>query len=345
MAKKKEDYLEEATVLGLEVTAKNTVAEIQAALKDAESAPQKTDDGGQAPKSATGDDVNDNQSFTKAGKRSKKAAEEAKALDEKEERKAKIAAGEIDESEAPKRGPVPKARPLAERHGKKYRQAAEMIDETRSYPLAEAVKLAIDTSTTNFDATVELHVRLNVDPKQADQNVRGTTVLPHGTGSTVRVAVFAPSSDHQAAKDAGADIVGEEDFLEQLKKEQLDFDVLISTPQLMSQLGRFAKLLGPKGLMPNPKSGTVTKNVAQAIKEAKTGKVEYRIDKQAIVHLGIGKRSFGPEKILQNAQTILSAIKSARPASLKGSYIESVSVTTSMGPAVRVDSTELGGSL
>jgi len=335
MAKKKEDYLKEAQALGLAVTEKNTVAEIQAALKSATESQENSN--------LTTGNSKDNQEFAKAGKRSKKSVEEAEALKEKEERKAKIAAGEVDPSaEAPtRRGPVPKTRPLIERRGKKYRQAAEKIDKAKQYSLGEACQLAIDTSTTSFDATIELHVRLNVDPTQADQNVRGTTALPHGTGKTVRIAVFAPSDQHEAAKKAGANIVGEDDFLEQLKKEQIDFDVLISIPQLMAQLGRFAKLLGPKGLMPNPKSGTVTKNVAQAVEEAKAGKVEFRIDKQGIVHLGIGKVSFGGQKVTQNATTVLAAIKSARPASLKGPYIEKISLTTSMGPSVSVDLSDL----
>ena len=339
MAKKKEDYLQEAQDLGLDVTAKNTVAEIQEAIAKAQNAPATEAKEAEETTEDSTEESDDEQTFAKAGKRSKKAADEAEEKEAKEERKAKIAAGEVDPSDegTQKRGPVPKTRPRIERRGKKYREAAKKIDQDKTYSIADAAKLAVETSTTKFDATVEVHVRLNVDPTHADQNVRATTTLPHGTGKSSRVAVFAPSSDHAAAKEAGADIVGEEDFLEKLKKEELDFDILISTPQMMVQLGRFAKLLGPKGLMPNPKSGTVTKNVAQAVSEAKGGKVEFRIDKQAIVHLGVGKVSFGDKKVAENVSALLSAVKAARPAVIKGAYVEGIRLSTSMGPSVAVD--------
>lgn len=334
MAKKKADYIEEARALGLEVSEKDTVAAIQEAIAGASSdAPTPTE-----ADTTTEDSPEDEPKVAKAGKRSAKAIREAEELAEKEERKAERA--ENSEEAEVKRGPVPVTRPKIERRGKKYREAAKKIDEDKHYTLKEASALAIETSTVSFDATVELHVRLNVDPTQADQNVRATTTLPHGTGKTSRVAVFAPQADHAAAEKAGADIVGEEDFLDKLKKEEIDFDVLISTPQMMAQLGRFAKLLGPKGLMPNPKSGTVTKNVAQAVTEAKAGKVEFRIDKQGIVHIGVGKVSFGDTKIAENITALLSAVKSARPASVKGSYVEGITVTTSMGPSITVDTAE-----
>ena len=197
--------------------------------------------------------------------------------------------------------------------------------------------LALKTSTVKFDASVELHVNLGVDPKQADQNIRGIVVLPHGTGKKLRVAVLASQAEQLKAKDAGADIVGEADFIEQLKKENLNFDVLISTPQLMAQLGRFAKLLGPKGLMPNPKSGTVAKDVAKAVKEAKSGRIEFRVDRQGIVHCVIGKVSFGAPKIYENIITVIEAIKSAKPASVKVTFIEAMSLTTAMGPGIPLD--------
>lgn len=274
---------------------------------------------------------------TKAGKHSAKAKREEEAKSNKETRKAEAE----DQPVEVKRGPAPKTRPISERHGKKYREAAKSIDSKRDYPLDEAIKLAVAASSVKFDASVELHVKLNVDPKQADQNIRDTVALPHGTGKSIRIAVYAPTEDHEAAKAAGADFVGEQELIDKLTKSELDFDVLIATPQLMSQLGRFAKLLGPKGLMPNPKSGTVTANVAQAVKQAKAGRVEFRIDKQGIIHVAVGKVSFGADKIAENTQTVLEAIKNAKPSSIKQQYVDSIHVTTTMGPSARVEATAL----
>lgn len=281
-------------------------------------------------------DTKDKQ-LAKAGKRSAKALAEAEQIAEKEERKAKVAAGEIDPSEdGEKKGAAPVVRPLIERRSKKYRLAYEKIDKNKEYSLSDALQLAIDTTTTKFDATVELHVRLGVDPKQADQNIRSNLVLPNGTGKDVRVAVFAGSDDLKLAKEAGADVVGESDFLDQLKKEEINFDVLISTPQMMAQLGKYARLLGPRGLMPNPKSGTVTTDVANAVKQAKAGQVEYRVDPSGNIHLGIGKVSFGSDKLLQNTEAVLDSIKHAKPSGLKGNYMLSMHLTTSMGPSIKV---------
>ena len=272
----------------------------------------------------------------KAGKRSAKAIAEDEEKAAKEERKAKIAAGEIDPIDEVKKGPAPKVRPLLERRSKSYQAAHKQIDRSKNYELKDALEMAVKTSVTSFDASVEIHVRLNVDPKQADQNIRGNLVLPQGTGKNVRVAVFGNADEVKIAKAAGADIAGEADFLDQLKKEVIDFDVLISTPQMMSQLGRFARLLGPKGLMPNPKSGTVTTDVKGAVEQAKAGMVEYRVDPTGIVHLAIGKASFGPERLLENAQAVMESISQSKPGSIKGNFIESVFVTTSMGPSIRV---------
>ena len=182
-----------------------------------------------------------------------------------------------------------------------------------------------------------MHFRLGVDPRQADQNIRATVTLPAGTGKDVKVAVFAPLDLAKSAKSAGADIAEDEEFTKRLDKEQLDFDVLISTPQYMPKLGKYARLLGPKGLMPNPKAGTVTMDVEKAVKEAKAGKVEYRVDKQAIVHIGLGKVSFGTDKLLQNAEAFFDSLKSQKPASLKGTYVKSVYLTTSMGPSIQIE--------
>ena len=203
--------------------------------------------------------------------------------------------------------------------------------------MAEALEIATKTNPSKFDASVEVHVRLGVDPRQADQNIRATVSLPNGTGKTIRVAVFAPESEHAAAKKAGADVVGDEEFIKQLDKEDINFDILVATPQYMPKLGKYARLLGPRGLMPNPKSGTVATDVAKAVQEAKAGKVEYRVDKQAIVHLAIGKVSFGTEKLAGNAKAFFDSLQSQKPTSLKGSYVQSTSISTTMGPGIKVE--------
>ena len=279
----------------------------------------------------------------KAGKRSAKALKEAEEKADKEARKESgDTTSQHEEAEASvKKGPKPITRSRLERRGKKYRKAAEGIDASKTYSLKEALELAAKASTTKFDGSVELHVRLGVDPRHADQNIRSTVALPHGTGKAVRVAVFAPLDQHEAAKKAGADLVGEEDFLQKLDKEELDFDVLIATPQLMARLGKYAKLLGPKGLMPNPKSGTVTAKVADAVKQAKAGRVEFRVDKQGIVHQAVGKVSFSAGNLYENAKTVMDAILAAKPSSVKGSYLLSISVASTMGPGVKVDTSKL----
>ena len=273
--------------------------------------------------------------FAKSGKKSKKHIEEVKAEEERQARKAERAAEEAA-GEKPK-GEKPVTRPRIERRGKKYQEAAKLVEKGKIYTLGEAVELAIKASPVKFDATLEAHVRLGVDPRQADQNIRTTLVLPNGNGKTVRVAVFAPLDVCKVAKTAGADIAEDEDFLKQLEKGEINFDVLISTPQYMPKLGKYARLLGPKGLMPNPKAGTVTMDVEKAVKEAKAGKVEYRVDKQAIVHIGLGKVSFGAEKLLENANAFFDSLKAQKPASIKGSYVKSAYITTSMGPSIEIE--------
>jgi large subunit ribosomal protein L1 len=225
----------------------------------------------------------------------------------------------------------------ARQEAKEYREAAKLVEAGRAYNLDEALDLAQKTATTKFDASVELHINLGVDPRQADQMVRASVVLPHGTGKKVRVAVYADGKPAEDAKAAGADKVGFADLLADIEKGKLDFDLLIATPQGMATLGRVAKILGPRGLMPNPKSGTVTPNVEQAVKEAKAGKVEFRIDKQAIVHQTIGKASFKPEQLRDNANAILSAILKAKPSSAKGTYVKAINMATSMGPGIKLD--------
>lgn len=273
--------------------------------------------------------------FAKSGKKSKKHIEAVKTEEERQARKAETKALEAA-GEKPK-GATPITRPKIERRGKKYQEAAKLVEKGKIYTLKEALALAKKTNPTKFDATVEAHVRLGVDPRQADQNIRATVVLPHGNGKSVRVAVFAPLDEAKKAAAAGADIAEDEEFLKRLEKGEIDFDVLISTPAYMPKLGKFARLLGPKGLMPNPKAGTVTMDIEKAVKESKAGKVEYRVDKQAIIHIGLGKTNFDDAQLLENANTFFESLKTHRPASLKGSYVKSVFITTSMGPSIAVE--------
>ena len=227
------------------------------------------------------------------------------------------------------------------KQGKRYRNAASKIDREKRYPMDDAVGVLIDAGGgTKFDETVEVAVRLGVDPRQADQNVRGTVVLPHGTGQTVRVLVFAKGDKAKEAQDAGADFVGAEDMVKKIQDEQwLDFDTAVATPDMMGQVGRLGKLLGPRGLMPNPKVGTVTFDVAKAVREVKAGKVEFRVEKAGIVQVPIGKRSFGTEKLRDNAHALIASLLRAKPAAAKGNYMLSIAISTTMGPSVRVDPT------
>ncbi len=221
--------------------------------------------------------------------------------------------------------------------GKKYAESVKSYDRTKAYETAEAVKIAIDNAKAKFDETIELHVRLGVDPRQADQQVRGVLVLPNGTGKSKRVLVIAKGDKADQATAAGAEYVGAEEMVQRIQSENwFDFDVVITTPDMMGVVGRIGRVLGPKGLMPNPKSGTVTMDVAKAVKEVKAGKVEYRLDKTAIIHCPIGKKSFGTEKIAENFEALMDAIVKAKPAAAKGQYIKSVVITSTMGPGVKV---------
>ena len=230
------------------------------------------------------------------------------------------------------------------KHGKKYVDSKKLVDKTKLYDLEEACTLCVSTAKAKFDETVELHVRLGVDSRHADQQVRGAVVLPHGTGKNVRVLVIAKGDNETKALEAGADIVGAEEMVAKIQNEGwMDFDVLITTPDMMGLVGRLGRVLGPRGLMPNPKAGTVTPNVAQAVKEAKAGKIEYRLDKANIIHVPVGKASFGSEKLCDNINTVMDAIVKAKPAAAKGQYIRSAAIATTMGPGVKLNNAKFGG--
>lgn len=334
---KKADLLEEAKKLNLKVNDKNTIAEIEAAIK-AVPAPTEKTEADTAPVEDALENIEEVK-LAKAGKRSQKALKEVEEKVAKEERKEKgDTTPKSEEAEAHvKKGPKPVTRPLIERRGKNYRKVAELVEKDKVYSLGEALKLAVATNPSKFDASVEVHVRLGVDPRQADQNIRATVGLPNGTGKTIKVAVFAPEADLVKAKDAGADIANEEAIVASLDKGVIDFDVLITTSEYMPRLSKYARLLGPRGLMPNPKNGTVSTNVAKATKEAKAGKVEYRVDKQSIVHLSIGKVSFGAEKLEQNAKSFFDSLQSQKPTGLSGAYVKSTSISTTHGPGIKTE--------
>ena len=227
--------------------------------------------------------------------------------------------------------------------GKKYQDAIKKIDKNNLYDTNEALSLVVETATAKFDETVELHVKLGVDSRHADQQVRGAIVLPHGTGKTQRVLVFAKANKAEEARAAGADYVGDMDMVEKIQKENwFDFDVVVATPDMMGVVGRLGKVLGPKGLMPSPKAGTVTMDVTKAVNEIKAGKVEYRLDKTAIIHCPIGKVSFGAEKLTENFNALMGAVIKAKPAAAKGQYIKSCTVASTMGPGVKVNGAKLG---
>ena len=229
------------------------------------------------------------------------------------------------------------------KHGKKYVESAKLVDSSALYDVAEALDLAIKTGKAKFDETVEVHVRLGVDGRHADQQVRGAVVLPNGTGKTVRALVFAKGDKVQAALDAGADYAGAEELVAKIQGGWMEFDVVIASPDMMGVVGRLGKVLGPRGLMPNPKAGTVTPDVAKAVTEAKAGKIEYRLDKTNIIHCPIGKVSFGAEKLQENFDALLGAIVRAKPAAAKGQYIRSCTVASTMGPGVKINPAKLGG--
>ena len=231
------------------------------------------------------------------------------------------------------------------KHGKKFIESAKLVDRANLYTTTEALELVQKTAKAKFDETVEVHVRLGVDGRHADQQVRGAVVLPNGTGKDVRVAVFAKGDLAKAAEEAGADIVGDADLVQKIQGGWMEFDVAVASPDMMGFVGRLGKILGPRGLMPSPKAGTVTPNVAQAVKEAKAGKIEYRLDKTNIIHCPIGKVSFGTDKLLENFNALLDAIIKAKPEAAKGQYIKSCAVASTMGPGVRINPNKVGSAV
>lgn len=232
---------------------------------------------------------------------------------------------------------------MAKKKGKKYQEALKLIARDTAYELREALELVKKTAKAKFDETVELAVRLGVDPKKADQQIRGAVVLPHGTGKTKRVLVFAKGEKAKEAEAAGADYVGDEDLINKISQGWFDFDVVVATPDMMAQVGKLGRILGPKGLMPNPKTGTVTFEVAKAVEEIKAGKIEYRVDKAGNIHVPIGKVSFDIDKLADNFTTVMDALVRAKPATAKGTYVRNITLSSTMGPGIRVDAANFGG--
>ena len=226
-------------------------------------------------------------------------------------------------------------------NGKNYRAALAKVDRTQRYPLEDSLRLVKDTARAKFDETVEMAIRLGVDPRQADQNVRGTVNLPHGMGKTVRVLAFAKGEKEKEAQEAGADFVGSDELIKKINEGWFEFDKTVATPDMMAAVGRIGKVLGPRGLMPNPKTGTVTVDIGKAVREIKAGKLEFRVDKAGIIHVAVGKASFGPEQLIDNAKAVLMSVLRAKPASAKGNFVRGVTVSTTMGPGIKVDLSQI----
>jgi len=322
---KKAELIEEARKLKLKVSNQNTIAEIEAAIKAS---------GAEIPAQEPEADIH---TTTKAGRHSSKALREEAEMEAKAERKSKT---NEESTSKPKKVPKP-TRSRLDRRGKNYRTSFELVDKSKNYDLNAAIELIKQISKTKFDATVELHVNLSLDPRHADQNLRDSLVLPAGTGRTLKIAVFGEGDDAANALKAGADIAGITEITDMLDKGQTNFDVLISTPAQMAKLGKYARILGPRGLMPNPKSNTVSTDITKAVSEAKAGRVEYRVDSTGIVHLGVGKVSFAAKDLMSNLQVVIGSIKSNKPQSVKGVYMKSAHLTTTMGPSIKLDLSSL----
>lgn len=334
MSQRKADLITEATSRGLEVTPTMTIKvleELLAANPPKEEAPVEGTDAADQPE-AEAEEPDEDRTFAKAGKRSAKAVAEAEAETARQTRRQTAET----EAEKPKKPIIP-PRPKIERRSKAYRQAHQQLTPQKVYDLSEALEVIVKTATTKFDSSVEVAVALGVDVRQADQNIRSSVVLPSGSGRRLRIAVVGSPEDLAAGQKAGADIVADDNFWQNLDRGQFDFDLLVATPQSMAKLGPYAKVLGPRGLMPSPKSGTVTKDVARAVGEAKSGRVEYRADETGVIHLAVGKVSFGPQKLADNLSAFLTDLRANQPSTLKGkTYIKSIYLTTTMGPSLRL---------
>ena len=331
----KEELIAKAQVLGLK-TDGLTIAKLKEAIAIQNAGPKEVTEkiSETEVKAETPDEETeaDEAAFAKSGKRSRKSVIEKEAELAKQTRKTEAE----DKPVAPKPKPVPPTRPKSERRGKKYKQVVKKVDIKKTYPAKEALALISQTATTKFDSSVEIVVSLGVDAKIADQNVRDFVILPAGLGKKIRVAVFADEQEAAEALKAGASVAGKEVFLQQLEKGLIDFDILITSPHLMASLSKYAKLLGPKGLMPNPKSGTITKDIVRATEEAQMGRVEYRVDEHGLVHLPIGKVSFSKDQLEENLMAIMKSIQNNKPNSLKNVYIQSVHISTTMGPSLKM---------
>jgi len=273
--------------------------------------------------------------IAKAGKRSAKSIQASETKLKKIQQKEKNIKEEVDQK--PTKAKINPTRSRLSRISKNYRNKHKLIDKDKIYSINDASELIIKTNPTKFDATVELHIRLNVDPRQADQNIRDSLFLPAGSGKTIRVAAFVDNDNIDIAKKAGADIIGESSIVKELNANNFIFDIIIATPNMMPKLGKFARLLGPRGLMPNPKSGTVTNDIGTAIKDAKSGKIEYKVDSNGIIHIGVGKVSFTAKQVNDNIVAVVNNVKANRPASVKANYIISAYLTTTMGPSIKIE--------
>lgn len=345
MSQRKSDLLDEAANRGLKTSPTMTIKALEELLaanpaidetqaEEADKAdlvaPAETETTAANATEEPGEE--EEKTFAKAGKRSAKAVAEVEAEAARQARRQAA-----DDQPAKPKKPVKPPRSRLERRSKGYRQAQEQLEAKEVYDLQPAVEAIVKTSTTKFDSSVEVAVSLGVDVRQADQNIRSSVILPAGSGRRLKIAVVGSAADLEAGQKAGADIIGDDNFWQNLERGQFDFDLLVATPQSMAKLGPYAKFLGPRGLMPNPKSGTVTRDVARAVTEAKSGRVEYRADETGVVHLAIGKVSFGPQKLADNLQAFLADLRANQPATLKGkTYIKSIHLTTTMGPSIRL---------